>query len=72
MSFLRTIGHIKFAYVTFEILKITQHPEDSTVKVRWRIKGISALKVMVIFWKYKLWNFKEIFDKTERYESKYS
>lgn len=60
------MGHIKFAYVTFEILKITQHPEDSTIKIRWRIKGISALKVMVTFWKYKLWNFKEMFDKTER------
>ncbi|KAJ8931491.1 hypothetical protein NQ314_015562 [Rhamnusium bicolor] len=62
VALLRTIGHLKFAYVKFEILKITQHPEDSTVKIRWRIRGISALRVMLTFWKYKLWNYKEIFD----------
>lgn len=63
---LRTVGHIKFAYVQFEILKITQHPEDSTIKVRWRIRGISALKIMMTFWKYKLWDFKKVFEKSER------
>lgn len=30
---LRTVGHLKFAYVKFEVLKITQHPDDNTV--RW-------------------------------------
>lgn len=42
---LRTIGHIKFAYVKFEILKITMDPDDNTVKIRWRVRGISAMKV---------------------------
>lgn len=65
LALLRTVAHLKYAYVNFEVLKITKHPEDSTIKVRWRIRGISALKVMVTFWKYKLWNFREIFDKTE-------
>ncbi|KAK9746813.1 Protein of unknown function DUF2358 [Popillia japonica] len=65
VSLLRTVGHLKYAYVKFEILKITQNPEDSSVKVRWRIRGISGIKVMVMFWKYKLWNMNEIFDKTE-------
>lgn len=65
IALLRTIGHLKYAYVKMEILKITQHPEDSSVKVRWRIRGISGLTVMVLFWKYRLWNFKEMFDKTE-------
>lgn len=67
IALLRTIGHLKFAYVKLEILKITQHSEDSSVKVRWRIRGISGLKVMVLFWKYKLWNINELFDKTESY-----
>ncbi|KAJ8978542.1 hypothetical protein NQ317_009485 [Molorchus minor] len=62
VALLRTYGHLKFAYVKFEILKITQHQEDSTVKVRWRIRGVSALKVMLSFWKFRLWNFREIFD----------
>ena len=46
----------------FEILKITRHQDDKTVKVRWRIRGISALKVMLNFWKIKLWNYKEVLE----------
>ncbi|KAL4084461.1 hypothetical protein QTP88_028274 [Uroleucon formosanum] len=38
ISLLRFMGHIKYAYVKFNILKITKHPEDGTIKVRWRIK----------------------------------
>jgi hypothetical protein len=47
VALLRTVGHLKFAYVKFDILKITMHPEDGTVKIRWRIKGISGLKVSI-------------------------
>lgn len=59
MALLRTIGHFKYAYVKLEVLKITKHTEDSSVKVRWRIRGVSGLKVMFLFWKVKLWNLKE-------------
>lgn len=62
IALLRTVGHLKFAYVKFEILKITSHPEDGTVKVRWRIRGISGMKVFLQFWKFKLWKIKELFD----------
>uniref|UniRef100_A0A182M2E1 Uncharacterized protein n=1 Tax=Anopheles culicifacies TaxID=139723 RepID=A0A182M2E1_9DIPT len=72
IALLRTVGHLKFAYVTFEVLKITKHPEDNTVKVRWRIRGISALKVMLQFWKYKLWKLKEIFDEQEAWYDGFS
>ncbi|XP_044262280.1 uncharacterized protein LOC123009826 [Tribolium madens] len=72
IALLRTVGHLRFAYVKLEVLKITKHPEDSTVKVRWRIRGISALKVMFTFWKYKLWNFSEIYDKTEAWYDGFS
>ncbi|XP_053659121.1 uncharacterized protein C6orf136 homolog [Anopheles marshallii] len=72
IALLRTVGHLKFAYVTFEVLKITKHPEDNTVKVRWRIRGISALKVMLKFWKYKLWKLKEIFDEQEAWYDGFS
>lgn len=65
MALLRTVGHIKFAYVKFEVMKITMHPEDSTIKVRWRIRGIGAWKVMLTFWKYKLWKLKEVFEDQE-------
>ncbi|XP_025830268.1 uncharacterized protein C6orf136 homolog isoform X2 [Agrilus planipennis] len=65
IALLRTVGHLKFAYVKFEVLKITQHPEDFTVKVRWRIRGISGLKVLALFWKYKLWDIERLFNKAE-------
>ncbi|KAG5682041.1 hypothetical protein PVAND_011432 [Polypedilum vanderplanki] len=72
VAFLRTIGHLKFAYVKFEVLKITQHKSDNTVKVRWRIRGISGLKVMLNFWKYKLWNIKEMFESQETWYDGFS
>ncbi|KAF4532551.1 hypothetical protein B566_EDAN010843 [Ephemera danica] len=72
VALLRTVGHLKFAYVKFEILKITSHPEDGTVKIRWRIRGISALKVMLTFWKYKLWNIKEAFEHQESWYDGFS
>lgn len=62
IALLRTVGHLKFAYVKFEVLKITSHPEDSTVKVRWRIRGISGMKVFLQFWKFRLWEMKKLYD----------
>ncbi|XP_059613832.1 uncharacterized protein C6orf136 homolog [Phlebotomus argentipes] len=72
VALLRTVGHLKFAYVKFDVLKITQHPEDFTVRVRWRISGISGMKVMFTFWKYKLWNLKETFDNMEAWYDGFS
>lgn len=72
IALLRTVGHLKFAYVKFDILKITQHPEDSTIKVRWRIRGISAFKVMFNFWKYKLWNIRDTMEKAEAWYDGFS
>ncbi|XP_063234940.1 uncharacterized protein LOC134537915 isoform X2 [Bacillus rossius redtenbacheri] len=72
MSFLKIVGHFKFAYVNLEILKISMHPEDSSVKVRWRIKGISGLKVFITFWKFKLWKIKEIFEQQEAWYDGFS
>lgn len=72
MAFLRTVGHLKFAYVSLEVLKITKHTDDYTVKVRWRVRGISALKVMMNFWKFKLWKLKEIFDAQESWYDGFS
>ncbi|CAK1548061.1 unnamed protein product [Leptosia nina] len=72
VALLRTVGHIKFAYVKFEVMKITVHPEDSSIKMRWRIKGISGLKVFFMFWKYKLWNMKEVFQDQEMWYDGFS
>jgi hypothetical protein len=65
VAWLRTVGHVKFAYVKFNILKITKHPDENAVKVRWRITGISGLKVMLNFWKYRLWKIQEVFESQE-------
>ncbi|KAJ1520541.1 hypothetical protein ONE63_003660 [Megalurothrips usitatus] len=43
------IGHLRFMYIKFDVLKITSHPEDGTVKVRWKI---SVLRVSR-FWDLK-------------------
>lgn len=59
IALLRTVGHLKFAYVKLEILKITKHEEDSTIRIRWRIRGISGLKVMLMFWKFKVWKLRD-------------
>jgi len=56
---LRLIGHIKFAYVKFDIIKITMHSENDTVQIRWRIRGVTGWKVFSIFWKYKIWKIKD-------------
>lgn len=72
VALMRTVGHLKYAYVKFEVLKITKHPEDNTVKVRWRVRGISALKVMLNFWKFKLWKLKEIFEGQEAWYDGFS
>lgn len=65
VALLRTVGHLKYAYVQFEVLKITKHSDDLTIKVRWSIRGISGLKVMFQFWKYKIWNIRKAFDEQE-------
>ncbi|XP_043254276.1 uncharacterized protein LOC122398470 [Colletes gigas] len=59
IAFLKILGHIKFAYVKFDILKITMHPEDSSVKVRWRIIGITGTHVFLQFWRVKIWRMKQ-------------
>jgi len=72
VALLRTVGHIKYGYVKFEVLKITMHPEDDTVKIRWTVKGISGLKVMLQFWKFKLWQWKKVYDEQESWYDGFS
>nr|CAG4648764.1 EOG090X09QP [Polyphemus pediculus] len=72
VALLRCYGHLKFAFVKFEILKITQHPEDGTIKVRWRINGISGMKIFLTFWRYKLWKWREMMEKQEMWYDGFS
>lgn len=58
MAFLRIIGHLKYAYVKLEVLKITKHTNDNTIRVRWRINGITGMRVLTQFWRLKIWKIR--------------
>lgn len=72
VALLRTVGHFKYAFVKMEILKITKHPEEMTIKCRWRVNGISGMKVMFTFWKYKLWKIRDVLNETEAWYDGFS
>ncbi|XP_014489191.1 PREDICTED: uncharacterized protein LOC106752177 [Dinoponera quadriceps] len=63
LALLKALGHVKFAFVKFDIIKITMHIEDATVRVRWRIRGVSTIRMLSICWKYKLFNIREALEK---------
>jgi Uncharacterized conserved protein (DUF2358) len=48
----KTMSHILYAHVHMEVLKVTEHPEDRSVRVRWRIKAVGGLKPFFMFWKF--------------------
>ncbi|XP_012275488.1 uncharacterized protein LOC105697074 [Orussus abietinus] len=72
ISLLRMFGHLKFAYVKFELLKITIHPEDDTIKARWRIRGITGLKIFFLFWRFKLWKISDAIENQEAWYDGFS
>lgn len=65
ITIIRTIGHLKFAYIKLDVLKITIDPEDDTIKVRWRMSGISGLRALFTIWKLKFWRIKEALNDAE-------
>ncbi|XP_011505922.1 PREDICTED: uncharacterized protein LOC105368585 [Ceratosolen solmsi marchali] len=72
LAFLRFIGHLKFAYVKLEILKITKHPEDNTVRVRWRINGVTGFNILFAVWKFKIFKLNKSLEKLETWYDGYS
>merc|ERR1719228_649287 len=55
VNLVRLIAHLRFVYVRFHILKITTHPEDNTIRVRWRIAGLGMLRMLVRYFPDRLW-----------------
>jgi len=52
ISMLKILAHLRYQYVKLEVLRATTHPEDGTVRVRWRIIGRnSAFKIFFTPWK---------------------
>uniref|UniRef100_A0A1E1XTP4 Uncharacterized protein n=1 Tax=Amblyomma sculptum TaxID=1581419 RepID=A0A1E1XTP4_AMBSC len=60
MALVRILGHLRYAHVHMEVLKMTTHKEDSTVRVRWRIVGISGLRALFMFWKFRIWEWQKM------------
>ncbi|XP_013781477.1 uncharacterized protein LOC106465791 isoform X2 [Limulus polyphemus] len=60
MALIRVLGHLRYAHVKLEVLKITHHFEDGTIRVRWRIKGVSGLRALFFFWNFRVWEWKEM------------
>lgn len=48
-SWIRIIGHYKYAYVRADVLKVTNNPDDSTVMVHWRVRGITGFQTIGFF-----------------------
>lgn len=60
MALVRILGHLRYAHVRLEVLKMTTHKEDGTVRVRWRIVGISGLRALFMFWKFRIWEWQKM------------
>ena len=56
MSLIKLWAHLKYSHKEMNVLKITEHPEDMTVRVRWRVTGTPGLSIIFMFWKYWVWD----------------
>jgi len=51
----KIVCHFRFVYVRFHILGVTEHPEDGTIRVRWRIAGMGMLKMCLKYIPAQMW-----------------
>ena len=42
-------AHMKYGKVTLHVLKITSHPEDNTVRARWRVETVPGNSIFFKF-----------------------
>lgn len=61
LTLVRILGHLKYAHVKMEIFKMTQHPEDGTVRVRWRVIGMPGLRILLMM--FRFWEWKKLLNK---------
>jgi len=55
ISLMKILCHFRFVYVRFHILGITEHPEDGTVRIRWRIAGMGMIKMCLKYFPAQMW-----------------
>jgi len=51
----RLVAHIKFVYVRFNVIKLTTHPEDMSIRVRWRIVGLGVFRIALRYFPDRMW-----------------
>jgi len=51
----RTLAHLKFVYVRFHVINLSIHPEDNTIRIRWRVAGLGVMRMVVRFIPDKMW-----------------
>lgn len=66
MTYIRFYAHFVYAYVKMDVLKMTKHPEDSSVRVRWRISGISGYSILFKMIQFRVWRPKEMIDQHQQ------
>ena len=55
ISILKIKSHIKYSHVKLDVLRATQHPDEGTVKIRWRIVGGPGfMKLITSIWKFNI------------------
>ena len=65
LAMIRFGAHFKYAKVSLNILKLTSHIEDGTVRIRWRISKYPGNSIVFAFWQFKMWNKKASYEKYE-------
>jgi len=55
VNLLKLTAHIRFVYVRFQILKISKHPDNGTIRVRWRIVGMGMVRMILRYFPDKMW-----------------
>ena len=49
MHLLKIVANLKFVYVRPQVISLTKHPEDNTIRVTWKIVGLGMLRMA---WRY--------------------
>lgn len=62
MTYFRFYGHFIYAYVKVDVLKMTKHVQDSTIKVRWRVSGITGYRMLFKMIQLRVWRPRDMID----------
>ncbi|CAH1787459.1 unnamed protein product [Owenia fusiformis] len=57
---LRLAVHFKYVQTKVELLKITTHESDGTVRAHWRVQALPQMKILTNFWKFFPGRFRKV------------